>query len=59
MGGRAGTGPAILVSVILVVVGVLLLTMDPSSSTRAFAGVVIGVGVLFGAVNLVIQRRGR
>ena len=59
MGLRAGAGPAVVVSVLVVLVGIVVLNMGEGSSTGTFGWVLIAVGVLFGAVNLVLLTRGR
>jgi hypothetical protein len=59
MGPSAGTGPAILVSVLVVLGGVFVLLRDAASSVDTLAWVLIGVGVLFGVVNLALMKRGR
>jgi hypothetical protein len=59
MGLRAGTAPAVVVSALVVLVGVLLLVLGAGSSTGSFGWVLVVVGVLFGALNLVLLTRGR
>ena len=59
MGPSAGAGPGVVVSVLVVLGGVFLLLRDAGSSVHTLAWVLIGVGVLFGAVNLALMKRGR
>ena len=59
MGLRAGAAPAVIVSAVLVLVGVLLLALGAGSSAGAFGWVLVVVGLLFGGLNLVLLGRGR
>jgi hypothetical protein len=59
VGPRAGAGPAVIVSILVVLVGVLLLALGAGSATGAFGWVLIVVGTLFGVLDLALLRRGR
>jgi hypothetical protein len=58
MGLRAGAGTGLAVSVAVLLVGVLLVRGEDASA-GTFGWVLIVVGLLFGALNLLLLTRGR
>ena len=56
---RAGVGPALVISGLAVLAGVLVLAVGDGSGNGLFGWVLIAVGVVFSGVNLAFLRRGR
>jgi len=54
-----GSGMAVVLSIVVAVAGAIVVVLGAGSLTGSFGWVLIVVGVLFAALNLMVLRRGR